>query len=69
MWYKYKAGTYTSKNKEGSIKLTDILDIRGETINGDLKKHDKESIIRGIDIFCENKIMSLGLKTEEARSR
>ena len=69
MWYKYKAGTYTSTKPEGSLKLTDILDIRGETMNGDLKRHDKESTIWGIDIVCENKIMSLGLKSEEARSR
>ncbi|GMH66234.1 hypothetical protein TrLO_g4004 [Triparma laevis f. longispina] len=68
-WYKYKGGTYTSTKPEGSLKLNDILDIRAETMNGDLKNFDPANTIWGLDIVCENKIMSLGLQSEEAKSR
>jgi len=69
MWYKYKGGTYTSTKPEGALKLVDIIDIRNETMNGDLKNFDPANTIWGLDIVCENRIMSLGLKSEEAKSR
>ena len=52
-WYKYKGGTYTSQRPEGKIDLIEIIDIMGETMNGDLRNFDPATTIWGIDIVCE----------------